>query len=135
MKYRKRCAWAVEVIHKYYLGWLVRQEYRHKFRAVAGPKIVKFLQNWLVSFILILCIHILNSVYIARSTDCTYVIKFSLYVPYVTKLFVDVDVRLYLISLICASLHFCWIEIFFTLETLKAFDVSNMNLTKILKYI
>ncbi|XP_033732027.1 unconventional myosin-Ia-like isoform X2 [Pecten maximus] len=36
--------WAVAVIRKYFLGWKVRKEYRKKFRAQAGPKIVKFLQ-------------------------------------------------------------------------------------------
>ena len=41
LKYRKKCLWAVGVIHKYYLGWLVRREYRSKFRAIAGPKIIK----------------------------------------------------------------------------------------------
>ena len=49
MKYRARCEWAVGVIHKYYLGWKVRKEYRRKFRAIAGPKIVKFLRKCIVS--------------------------------------------------------------------------------------
>lgn len=35
---------AVAVIRKYYMGWKVRKAYRKKFRAQAGPKIVKFLQ-------------------------------------------------------------------------------------------
>lgn len=45
MKHRKRCVWAAGVIRKYYIGWTVRKEYRRKFRAIAGPRIVKFMLN------------------------------------------------------------------------------------------
>jgi myosin-1 len=45
LKHRQKCVWAVSVIYKYYAGYLVRREYRSKFRIVAGPKIVKFLLN------------------------------------------------------------------------------------------
>lgn len=43
IKHEKRCVLAVGIIHKYYIGWLVRKEYRRKFRAIAGPKIAKFM--------------------------------------------------------------------------------------------
>lgn len=49
LKFEKRCIWAVGVIHKYFLGWRVRREYRCKFKATAGPKIVNFIYNALVS--------------------------------------------------------------------------------------
>lgn len=44
LKHQKRVLWAVSVIKKYYRGWQVRREYRNKFRAIAGPKIVLFFQ-------------------------------------------------------------------------------------------
>ncbi|CAE1316086.1 MYO1 [Acanthosepion pharaonis] len=44
LKHQKRVLWAVSVIRKYYRGWQVRREYRNKFRAIAGPKIVLFFQ-------------------------------------------------------------------------------------------
>ncbi len=49
IRYERRCVWAVGVIRKFFYGWLVRREYRRKFRAIAGPRIVRFLQNSLVS--------------------------------------------------------------------------------------
>ena len=49
LKYQKQCQWAVGIIHKYFLGWKVRKEYRCKFRAIAGPKIVSFIRKALVS--------------------------------------------------------------------------------------
>lgn len=49
MKHHKRCVWAAGVIRKYYIGWTVRKEYRRKFRAIAGPRIVKFMLNAHVS--------------------------------------------------------------------------------------
>ncbi|KAK2150781.1 hypothetical protein LSH36_389g00009 [Paralvinella palmiformis] len=45
MVYRKRCEWAAAIIHKFFLGWKVRKEYRTKFRAIAGPKVIRFLQQ------------------------------------------------------------------------------------------
>ena len=45
LKYQKRCEWAVVIIHKYFLGWKVRKEYRMKFRAIAGPKVIAFLRR------------------------------------------------------------------------------------------
>ena len=49
LAYQRRCVWAVSIIHKYFKGWVVRKEYRNKFRARAGPKIIHFLQQALVS--------------------------------------------------------------------------------------
>ncbi|KAJ8307514.1 hypothetical protein KUTeg_015598, partial [Tegillarca granosa] len=44
LKREKQILDAVGVIRKFYLGWKVRKEYRRKFRAQAGPKIVRFFQ-------------------------------------------------------------------------------------------
>lgn len=41
-KHEKRVLWAVGVIHKFYLGWRVRQQFKPKFRRIAGPKIARF---------------------------------------------------------------------------------------------
>jgi hypothetical protein len=49
LREEKRREWAVSVIQKYYAGWIVRREYRHKFRAIAGPKIARFMLNSTVS--------------------------------------------------------------------------------------
>ena len=49
MVYHRRCVWAQGIIVKFFRGWQVRREYRAKFRAIAGPKIVAFLQKALVS--------------------------------------------------------------------------------------
>lgn len=46
-KHEKRVLWAVGVIHKYYLGWKVRCQFKPKFRKIAGPKIARF---FLVAF-------------------------------------------------------------------------------------
>ncbi|KAK6970814.1 unconventional myosin-Ib, partial [Biomphalaria glabrata] len=43
MKKEKKVLWANQVIHKYYRGWKVRQQYRPKFRRIAGPKISRFM--------------------------------------------------------------------------------------------
>lgn len=43
MKYEKRVLWANGVIFKYQRGWKVRQQYRPKFRRIAGPKISRFM--------------------------------------------------------------------------------------------
>ena len=48
MVYHKRCVWAQAIIVKYFRGWQVRKLYRAQFRAIAGPKIVLFLQKALV---------------------------------------------------------------------------------------
>ncbi|KAL5009512.1 hypothetical protein ScPMuIL_011817 [Solemya velum] len=44
LKHQKKVLQAVKVIQKYFLGWRVRKQYAKKFRAVAGPKIVRFLR-------------------------------------------------------------------------------------------
>ena len=49
LRYEKKRKWAAGVIRKCYDGWKVRQEYRRKFRAVAGPKVVRYIQRALVS--------------------------------------------------------------------------------------
>ena len=48
IRYENLCIWAVSIIRKFFYGWKVRKEYRRKFRAIAGPKIVRFLQNCMV---------------------------------------------------------------------------------------
>ncbi|KAL4228653.1 Unconventional myosin-Ih [Mactra antiquata] len=42
LKLQKRMEWAVTVIHKYYMGWKVRKNYKPKFRRIAGPKVARF---------------------------------------------------------------------------------------------
>ncbi|WAR05372.1 MYO1A-like protein [Mya arenaria] len=42
LKYEKRVLWAVGIIRKYFLGWKIRQQYKPKFRRIAGPKIARF---------------------------------------------------------------------------------------------
>ncbi|XP_052830117.1 unconventional myosin-Ia [Octopus bimaculoides] len=44
LRHHKRVLWAVAVIRKFYKGWKVRREYRNKFKAIAGPKIILFFQ-------------------------------------------------------------------------------------------
>ncbi|XP_060583586.1 unconventional myosin-Ia-like isoform X8 [Ruditapes philippinarum] len=43
LKHQKRMEWAAGVIHKYYLGWKVRMNYKPKFRRIAGPKVARFM--------------------------------------------------------------------------------------------
>ncbi|CAL1536218.1 unnamed protein product [Lymnaea stagnalis] len=43
MKREKKILWANQVINKYYRGWKVRQQYRPKFRRIAGPKVSRFM--------------------------------------------------------------------------------------------
>ena len=42
MRRKRKIDWAVTVIHKYYMGWQVRRQFRSQFKRVAGPKIAKF---------------------------------------------------------------------------------------------
>lgn len=51
MKHKKRVLWANGVIYKYFRGWKVRQQYRPKFRRIAGPKISRFMITALVSLV------------------------------------------------------------------------------------
>lgn len=50
MREHQRRVWAVSVIQKYYAGWAVRRQYRSKFRAIAGPKIARFMLTSSVSY-------------------------------------------------------------------------------------
>ncbi|XP_065839410.1 unconventional myosin-Ia-like isoform X2 [Oscarella lobularis] len=42
-----RASWAVGIIAKFYYGWKVRKEYRKKFRAIAGPKVIRYLRKYI----------------------------------------------------------------------------------------
>lgn len=45
LKHEARCVWAANIIHRYYLGWKVRRDYRKKFKSNAAPKIIAFIKK------------------------------------------------------------------------------------------
>eukprot|EP00118_Oscarella_pearsei_P003137 m.13137 g.13137 ORF g.13137 m.13137 type:complete len:1091 (+) comp24497_c0_seq4:132-3404(+) len=59
IQYEIKASWAVGIITKFYYGWKVRKEFRKRFRANAGPKVIRFLQQFIrYRFLARLCDHL-----------------------------------------------------------------------------